>query len=117
MLTCQTYETNGVLVLAMEDNGVTRDDRQSSLRETLYRAIESHNDSRYAIDLSAINYMASSDIGFLITLKRRIDSRKGKLVLFEVDPYIVDALKTMKLHQFFTIVASRAEALSRLAAG
>ncbi|MDR3633646.1 MAG: STAS domain-containing protein [Isosphaeraceae bacterium] len=116
MLTCQTYEMNGVLIIAFEDNGVALDDRQSSLRETLYRSIESHTDGRFALDFSAINYMASSDIGFLITLRRRIDGRKGKLVLFEVDPYIVDALRTMKLLSFFTIAETRADALVYLAA-
>lgn len=114
MLTCQTYEMSGVLVIAFEDNGVTRDDRQTSLREILYRSIESHTDSRFALDLSAINYMASSDIGFLLTLKRRIDARKGKLVLFEVDPYIVDSLRTMKILSFFNIVETRSDALAQL---
>lgn len=117
MLTCQTYEMDGVLIITLEDNGVARDDRQSSLRETLYRSIEGRADARFAIDLGAINYMASSDIGFLITLKRRIDARQGKLVLFEVDPYILDALRTMKLLSFFTVVESRGDALVELAAG
>jgi len=114
MLTCQTYEMSGVLVIALEDNGVSRDDRQSSLREALYRSIESHDDARFALDLSALNYMASSDIGFLLTLKRRIDAKKGKLVLFEVDPYILDSLRTMKLLSFFTIVETRSDALLQL---
>ena len=117
MLTCQTYELSGVLIIALEDKGDAHGDRQSSLREMLYRAIESHSESRFALDLSAVNYMASSDIGFLITLKRRIEGRKGKLVLFEVDPYVVDALRTMKLLAFFTIAETRADALVQLAAG
>jgi anti-anti-sigma factor len=108
---------NGVLVIAFEDTAASRDDRQSSLRENLYRSIESHPDPRFALDFSAINYMASSDIGFLLTLKRRIDARKGTFVLFEVDPYIVDALRTMKLLTFFPIVETRSDALVELAAG
>ena len=117
MLTAQTYEMSGVLIIALEDKGVDRDDRQSSLREMLYGAIEAHPEPRFALDLSAFNYLASSDIGFLITLKRRIEGRNGKLVLFEVDPYIVDALRTMKLLAFFTIAETRADAVLRLTAG
>ncbi len=116
MLTCNTYDLNGVLIIALEDKNETADDRQPSLRESLYKAIEAHQDSRFALDLSAVNYMASSDIGFLITLKRRIESRKGKLVMYEVDPYILDALRMMKLLQFFTIVETRADAILQLSA-
>lgn len=117
MLTCQTYEMSGVLIIAFEDNGAAYEDRQSSARETLYRSIESRTEPCYALDLSAIRYMASSDIGFLITLKRRIEARQGKLVLFDVDPYIFDALRTMKLLTFFNVVATRSDALAQLAAG
>jgi len=116
MLTCQTYEAGPILVIALEDDGDVRGERQSSLRQILYQSIETHPEPRCALDLSAVHYMASSDIGFLITLKRRIDVRQGKLVLYAVDPYIVDALRTMKLLAFFTIVDSRARALETLGA-
>ena len=116
MLTCRTYEAGPVLVIALEDDGDVRGERQSSLRQMLYQSIETQPEPRFALDLGAVHYMASSDIGFLITLKRRIDARQGKLVLYAVDPYIVDALRTMKLLAFFTIVDDRASALDTLGA-
>jgi anti-sigma B factor antagonist len=117
MLTCQTYDENGVLVITLDDDGPAVEDRQASLRETLYRSIEGHAGGRFALDLGAVHYMASSDIGFLITLRRRIETRQGKLVVFAVDPYVVDTLRMMKLLPFFTIAETRADALGQLAAG
>ena len=76
----------------------------SSQREWLYKTIEGREDPRFAIDLGAIKYMASSDIGMLITLKRRIDAKKGKVAIFCVDPFIYDVLKTMRIDKLFTIV-------------
>ena len=61
-----------------------------------------------------INYLASSEIGFLVTIKRRIDRRKGQLVMFGVSPYILDIFQTMNLHKVLDIVENRASALSKL---
>ena len=55
------------------------------------------------IDLAAIQYMASSDIGLLLTLKRRIDTRKGKVAIVNVDPFILDVLRMMRIDKLFTI--------------
>ena len=37
-------------------------------RDWLYKLLESHKDPRFAIDLSEVNYLASSEIGFLVTI-------------------------------------------------
>lgn len=113
MLSYRPQNANGVLVLTAEESDATEGDQPASRREALYQAIEAHPDSRFAIDLGALNYLTSSDIGLLITLKRRIESRKGRLVLFGVDPYIQDILRTMHLHQLFEIVPTFADALKR----
>src|SRR3954469_17015831 len=92
MLNYSGHEADGVLVLTVEDG--TFGEANTTHREWLYKTIESREDPRFAIDLGAIAYMASSDIGLLITLKRRIDARKGKVVLCNVDPFIFDVFRT-----------------------
>jgi anti-anti-sigma regulatory factor len=39
----------------------------------------------------------------LITLKRRIDARKGKVAIVNVDPFIYDVLRMMRIDKLFTI--------------
>lgn len=114
MLSFTTNDVRGVLVVAFEatEDGVT--DWQMSQRDWLYKLIESHPGSRFAIDLSDVNYLASSEIGFLVTLKRRIDRRQGKVVMFGAGPYIKDLFQTMNLTRFFDIVDSLPTALNRL---
>lgn len=101
MLNYSGHEANGVLVFTVEDAGA--DEPPTSQREWLYKTIESREDPRFIIDLGAINYMASSDIGLLITLKRRIDARKGKVAIVNVDPFILDVLRMMRIDKLFTI--------------
>jgi anti-sigma B factor antagonist len=114
MLSFTTNEVKGVLVVAFEatDDGVT--DWQAGGRDWLYKLIESHPGSRFAIDLSDVSYLASSEIGFLVTLKRRIDRRQGKVVIFGAQPYVTELFRTMNLIRFFDLVDSLPAALTRL---
>lgn len=111
MLNCSTHEVGGVLVVTLEDAGVVGDDRQSSYREALYKAIQERGDARYAVDLGRLDFMSSADFGFLISLKRRVDAKKGKLVLYDIDPYIMNTLETMSLAKLFTFADDLTEAL------
>jgi anti-sigma B factor antagonist len=110
MLSYSAHEANGVLVFTVEE--ATAEEAYTAQREWLYKTIESRDDPRFIIDLSALNYLASSDIGLLITLKRRIDTRKGKVALVNVDSFIVDVLKTMRIDKLFSIHADMPSAVA-----
>ena len=93
------------------------DDRQAKERQALYETIQTRPDGRFAIDLGKVDYMSSADVGFLITVRRRADLRKGKLVLFDVNSYIQDSLRTMKLLPLFPIAEDLTGALLLLPSG
>jgi anti-sigma B factor antagonist len=114
MLKFTTQEVSGVLVLIFEATDDAASDWQATQRDWLYKLIESHPDPRFAIDLSEMNYLASSEIGFLVTLKRRIDRRQGKVVLFGVGPYIREIFETMNLVRLLDIAEDLPAALVKL---
>ena len=97
MLKFTARDVNGVLVIDFEATEEGAYDWQSTQRDWLYKLIEGHPDPRFAIDLSDVNYLASSEIGFLLSLKRRIDRRQAKVVIFGVSPYILDIFRSMNL--------------------
>jgi len=116
MLTFTTSEAAGVLIVefeATQDEGL---DWQFTRRDWLYQAIESRDDGRFALDLSDVDYLASSEIGFLVTLKRRIDRCRGRLVVFGVAPYVLHIFRTMNLQKLLDVVDSRNAALAQLRA-
>jgi anti-sigma B factor antagonist len=116
MLKFTTHDVNGVLVVAFEATDDAALDWQATRRDWLYRLIETHPDSRFAIDLNDVNYLASSEIGFLVTLKRRIDRRQGNVVIFGASPYILDIFRTMNLVRILDIVDDLPAALAKLGA-
>lgn len=116
MLTFTTTETSGVLVVRFEASDDPVADWQSTQRDWLYKLIESRQDPRFAIDLSEVNYLASSEIGFLVTLKRRIERRQGKVVVFGVGPYVREIFRAMNLVRLLDIADNLPSALAKLAA-
>jgi anti-anti-sigma factor len=114
MLKFTTHEVSGVLIIAFEptDDGAT--DWQSTQRDWLYKLIETREDHRFVIDLSDINYLASSEIGFLVTLKRRIDRRQGRCAIFGVGPYIHELFRAMNLLKILDFADDLPSALAKL---
>jgi anti-anti-sigma factor len=111
MLSWTTHDVGGVLVVTVEPAPDGSDDRQAAHRQALYDAIQARTDGRFAIDLGRVDYVSSADIGFLISFRRRAGARNGKVVLFNVHPYIRDSLATMKLLPLFPIADDLTEAL------
>lgn len=116
MLRFTTQEVRGVLVLAFEPSDELVTDWQTTQRDWLYKLVENHPAARFAIDLTGVNYLASSEIGFLVSLKRRIDRRQGKVVIFGMGPYILEIFQTMNLVRIFEIVENLGLAMAKLTA-
>jgi anti-sigma B factor antagonist len=116
MLKFTTEDVSGVLFVAFEATDEYAADWQFGQRDWLYKLVESHTDSRFAIDLSEVDYLQSSEIGFLVTLKRRIDRRQGKVVFFGIGPYILEIFQTMNLVRILDIVDTRTAAVLKLGA-
>ncbi len=116
MLKFTTEEVSGVLVVLFEATDDLATDWQFGQRDWLYKLVESHKDPRFAIDLSEVNYLASSEIGFLVTLKRRIDRRQGRVVFFGIGPYILEIFQTMNLVRILDIVDTLSAAMVKLGA-
>jgi anti-sigma B factor antagonist len=114
MLKFTAEESSGVMVIVFEATDDNATDWQSTQRDWLYKLVESRQDGRFAIDLSDVNYLASSEIGFLMTLKRRIDRRQGKFVMFGISPYLLDIFRTMNLTKIIDIVDDLPAAVAKL---
>jgi anti-sigma B factor antagonist len=114
MLKFTARDVSGVLVLAFEPTEDGAGDWQTTQRDWLYKLVETHPDSRFAIDLSDVSYLASSEIGFLVTLKRRIDRRRGNVVLFGISPYIYELFRTMNLTRILDVADTLPAAIAKL---
>ena len=67
-----------------------------------------------AIDLNSVSYMDSSGIATLIEGLQVTKRRGARLVLFGVQPNVMDMLRLAKLHDFFEVYQTEREALENL---
>ncbi|MDG3006302.1 STAS domain-containing protein [Paludisphaera mucosa] len=114
MSTFSTRDESGVLIIAFTDPSGLNDFRNTPLRDALFEFIQTRQEPRTALDMSKVDYLSSSGVAILVGLKRRIETREGKIALFQLQPAVHDLLQVMKLDRYFLIVADEASAVSQL---
>jgi anti-anti-sigma factor len=114
MSSFQAREESNALVVALDDPASLNDFRSNAFRDALYDAVQQHGDPRVAIDLGRVDYLSSTGVAILVGLKRRLDARQGRFVLFGLQPPVHDLLQSMKLTRYFTIAAAESDALALL---
>ena len=76
--------------------------------------IEKHEMTKLVVRLTRVKYMTSMAIGKLITLHRKLQRMKGKLVLCELMPDVAATLEAAKLLTYFTTTPDLASALAAI---
>jgi anti-sigma B factor antagonist len=109
-----THDDSDILVVTFDSAAILNDFRNNALRESLYELVQGRNDPKFAVDLQKIDYLSSSGVALLVGLKRRVELRHGKIVLFQVQPVVRDLLAVMKLDRFFVITDNEAHAVDSL---
>jgi anti-sigma B factor antagonist len=114
MSSFSTRSDSDVQVITFESAGGLNDFRNSALRDALYELVATHNDPMLAIDLAKVDYLSSSGVAILVGLKRRVETKGGKIVIFHVQPIVRDLLAVMKLDRFFAISENESKAIDSL---
>ena len=89
-------------------------DGGTALRDGLYELVATRDEPLLAIDLAKVDYLSSSGVAILVGLKRRVETKGGKIVIFHVQPIVRDLLAVMKLDRFFAISENETKAIDSL---
>lgn len=81
--------------------------------DELYGLVDQQGCTRLLLDLGNVKYMASSMLGKMIGLKRKIEQAGGRLRLCNVGPLLRDALSVAQLDRILEIHDSREAALKK----
>lgn len=114
MSTFTTRDDAGVLVVAFTDPSGLNDFRNTPLRDALFELLQDRESPLVALDMHKVDYLSSSGVAILVGLKRKIETREGKIVICRLQSAVHDLLKVMKLDRYFIIVDDEAEAISQL---
>jgi anti-sigma B factor antagonist len=114
MSTFNTRQESDATIIIFDGAAGLNDFRNNTLRDALYELVSGMEEPRLALDLVKVDYLSSSGVAILVGLKRRVDTRKGKIVLFNVLPIVRDLLHVMKLDRYFPIAEDEHSALAAL---
>lgn len=109
-----TRNESGALIVMFEAAASLNDFRNHSLRDALYDLVQNQPEPVVAVDLQNVDYLSSSGVALLVGLKRRVDTRQGRIVLFHIQPVVRDLLAVTKLDRFFNMVDDEPQALAAL---
>lgn len=104
-------DVNGVRIIEL----CTRIDIHNvfAVEETLTELIDQDH-SKVIIDFSRIEYFGSNGIRLLMLAKRKLDHLGGRLILSNMNSFVVKILKAIDLYELFTILPDRAAAMAEL---
>jgi len=114
MSTFATRDESGVLIVAFTDPSGLNDFRNTPLRDALFELVQEREEPRLALDMNRVDYLSSSGVAILVGLKRRVETRGGKIALFQLQSTVRDLLQVMKLDRYFAILDDEASAVSHL---
>ena len=107
-------EEPDVLIITIDDPAALKDFRSNAFRDAFYETVQTSEAGRVALDLSKIDFLSSSGVAILVGLKKRVDAKQAKLVIFGLQPVVHDLLRVMRLTQYFTFAPDEAQALALL---
>jgi anti-sigma B factor antagonist len=114
MSSFSTRQNSNVLIVIFESAAGLNDFRNSALRDALYEMVAAQETPDFALDMAKVDYLSSSGVAVLVGLKRRVETKGGKLVVYHLQPIVHDLLAVMKLDRFFVIVEDEARAVDSL---
>jgi anti-sigma B factor antagonist len=114
MATYTARDESDCLIISFDSAAGLNDFRNNALRDALYELVQAREEPRVALDLLKVDYLSSSGVAILVGLKRRVETRSGKIVLFRVQSIVMDLLKVMKLDRYFPVAENEHAALASL---
>jgi anti-sigma B factor antagonist len=82
------------------------------IQEELGKVLEDETVENLLLSFKNVEHLSSAALGMLITLKKKMEVKKGKLKLSDINPQIFEVFKITRLNKVFDIHASVEKAKS-----
>ncbi|MCG8408398.1 MAG: STAS domain-containing protein [Phycisphaerales bacterium] len=97
---------NGVSVVEFSDRKILDELCILEIQEELGRLVESQTGGNLLLSFKNVEHLSSAALGMLITLKKKVEEKSGKLKLSDINPQIYEVFKITRLNKVFDIHAS-----------
>ncbi len=96
-------QVEGVAVVEFSDRKILDELCILEIQEELEKLVESSSGGGMLLSFKNVEHLSSAALGMLITLKTKIEEKRGKLKLSEINPQIFEVFKITRLNKMFEI--------------
>jgi anti-sigma B factor antagonist len=101
-----------VSVIRFKESDILDQINIQEIGEEMYRVADSTPGIKLVVDFKGVEYLSSTALGKLITLKRKVDAQNGEIRLCHIKEAILEVFSITKLDTIFTIKPTLEEAVS-----
>ena len=100
-----------VSVVNFVDRKILDEQNIQIIGEQLFSLVDQEGRRNLLLNFGNVEYLSSAALGKLITLNKKVQAAKGKLVLCNIAPEILEVFEITKLDKFFKIEREEQAAL------
>jgi len=99
----QVRDFKGVSIIEFADRRILDEMCILEIQEEMEKLIETKAGGNLVLSFKSVEHLSSAALGMLITLKNKVEERKGKLKLSDINPQIFEVFKITRLNKMFDI--------------
>ena len=106
---------DGIAVVSFSITQITDDDNIEILGREIFSLVDQFGCEKIVLSMAGVKFITSSVLGKIITLHRMQCRNKGRLILCDIEPGVIETLKTSRLINYFETASDVAEASAKMA--
>ena len=101
-----------VIAIKFIDKKILDEQNIQTIGEQLFSLVDTDKRLWLILDFIGVEYLASTMLVKLLTLHKKVEAERGRLVLCGIDPVIYEVFEMTKLDRFFNCTKTREAALA-----
>jgi len=107
----EVEQIGDVTVVNFIDRKILDEQNIQIIGEQLFGLVDEEGCRKLLLNFGNVEFLSSAALGKLITLNKKIQAAKGRLILCNIDPQIHEVFEITKLDKFFNIQKEEQTAL------
>lgn len=107
----EVEDIGDIAVVNFVDKKILDEQNIQAIGEDLFRLVDELGKKKIVLNFGNVEFLSSAALGKLITLNRKLQGARGKLILCGISKEIREVFEITRLDKLFTIVADEQTAL------
>lgn len=103
-------DLGGVSLVEFSDRKILDELCIHEIQEELGTIVDKGSVGNLLLSFKNVDHLSSAALGMLITLKKKVEEKKGRLKLSDINPQIYEVFKITRLNKIFDIHPSQEKA-------